>query len=200
MVVGGENAKTFRLHSELLAHESDRLAKDVKGGFGEQSSKSILLDEEDPDLFGYFVEYMYRGTWLEEQETLRESDYIILARLYALAERLQASKLQYAALRKFASSLTYKTSFSDQCICELLDIACAELPERVDEDPLRKQIFWYAASRLTQLQDYDYFLRLLESHKDLGKNMCIRASDGSDRQPQKPAAPLPRRFKPESIY
>ena len=59
-MVGKENQKTFVLHSELLTHESDRLAKDVKCGFGEQSTNKILLYEEDSELFAYFVEYLYR--------------------------------------------------------------------------------------------------------------------------------------------
>ena len=168
-MVGQENQKTFLLHSELLAHESDRLAKDVKGGFGEQSIKRILLDEEDPELFGYFVEYLYRTEWLTKEGPLRDSDYIITARLYALGERLQAHKFQYATLRKFTSPLTNHTSLPDQGVCDLLEIACTELPDRVNEDPLREQIFWYAASRLTQLQNYDYFLRLLEMHNGVAQ-------------------------------
>ena len=71
VVVGKENQKTFLLHSELLAYESDRLVKNVKGGFDEQSTKIILLDEEDSELFGYFVEYLYRREWLAEKEALR---------------------------------------------------------------------------------------------------------------------------------
>ncbi len=199
MAVGEETPKIFLLHSELLARESDRLAKDVKGGFGEQSEQKILLDTEDPDLFGYFVEYVYRREWLAEEKDLRDSDYIILARLYALGERLQAHNFQYATLRKFTRSF-YHASLPDQGLCDLLEIACTELPDRVNEDPLRQQIFWYAASRLTRLQNYDYFLRLLDMHKDLGKYLCTRAGNSSASQPTKPSEPLPLRFRPESIF
>ena len=80
------------------------------------------------------------------------------------SRRTSFSMLPYG---KFTSSLTNHTSLPDQGICDLLEITCTELPDRVNEDPLREQIFWYAASRLTQLQNYDYFLRLLEMHKDL---------------------------------
>lgn len=200
MVVGQEKPKIFLLHSELLAYESDRLAKDVKGGFGEQSDKRILLDEEDPELFGYFVEYLYRSEWLASEKTSRNSDYIVLARLYALGERLQAHKLQFAVLRKFTLFFTNQTSLSDHAICDLLEIACTELPERVDEDPMRAQIFWYAAARLTQLQTYDYFLRLLETYTDLGRYLCTRAGNGLGSQPSKPTNPLPLKFRPESAY
>lgn len=199
-MVGEENSKTFLLHSELLAYESERLAKDVSGGFNEQSSRRILLLEEDSGLFGYFVEYLYRNEWLAHKQVERDSDYIILARLYALGERLQAHQLQLAILRKFTSSLSSKTSLSDQGICDLLEVACAELPERINEDPLRAQIFWYATSQLTRLQNYDYFLRLLGIHEDLGRHLCIRAENSSASQPTTPSESSPERFRPESIY
>lgn len=140
-MIGKENPKTSILHSELPAYESDRLAKDVKGRFDEQSTKRILLDEEDSELFGYSVEYLYCREWLAKEEVLRDSDYIIIARLYTLGERLQAHKFQYATLRKFTSSLTSRTSLSDQSVCDLLEIACTELPDKVNEDSLRAQIF-----------------------------------------------------------
>lgn len=35
--------KIFSLHLELLAYKSDRIVKDVKGGFNDESSKRILF-------------------------------------------------------------------------------------------------------------------------------------------------------------
>ena len=188
------------LHSALLVRESDRLAQDIKGGFVEESRERIQLDEEDPEMFGYFVEYLYRSEWLAEEDVQRDSDYVVLARLYALGERLQARQLQLATLRKFTSSFGAGKSLPDQCICDLLDVACTELPDRPGEDPLRAQIFWYAASQLGRLQGYDYFLRLLETNGDLGRHLCVWAGDTPKSQPAKPSEKLPSRFEPESIY
>ena len=57
VIVGEEVAgpKTFFIHSELLAKESDRLKVAVKGGFKEAEDKTIKLVDEDPGLFGYFM-------------------------------------------------------------------------------------------------------------------------------------------------
>lgn len=161
-----------------------------------------MLDEEDSELFGYFVEYLYRSESIMPmaKDEILSSDYVILARLYALGERLQAHKFQLAVLGRFTRSFTSSTSLPDQGICDLLDIICTELPDKINEDPLRAQVFWYAACRLTRLQGYDYFLRLLEMHKDLGRHMCIRANNSTASQPSKVLEPLPQRFKPESIY
>ena len=199
-MVGEENSKTFLLHPELLASELDRLAKDVNGGFNEQSGRGILLHEEGSGLFRYFVEYLYRSEWLADKQVRRDSGYVNLARLYALGEKLQAHHFQLATLRKFTSSWSSQISLSDQGVYDLLEVPCAELPERRNEDPLRTQIFWYATSKLTRLQNYDYFLRLLGMHEDLGKYLCIRAGNSSALQPTRPAEPFPERFRPESIY
>ena len=148
------------------------------------------------------MEYLYRDGWVAEQLNKRDSDYLVLARLYALGERLQAKDFQRAALRQFLTPSPPYASFklSDQCICELLEIACGELPERLEEDPLRAHIFWYAASRLKELQGFDYFLHLLDTYKELGKALCLRAGNGSGDQPRKPPEPPPQRFKAESTF
>ena len=118
VVVGQETPKTFLLHSELLASESDRLAKDVNGGFIEQSSRRILIHEEDSELFGYLVEYLYRTESLAaDNQVLRDSDLIILARLYALGERLQAYQFQLATLRRLSPSLSDRRILPEQGVC-----------------------------------------------------------------------------------
>ena len=173
---------------------------DVDGGFQEAEHREIILDEEDPKLFGYFLEYLYRGGWIADEKGVnRDEDYIILARLYALGDRLQAGDFQRAALNKFYLSFS-KASLSDQTTCELLEIAHGQLPKRVNEDPLRAQIFWYAALRLTRLHKYSNFLQLLDEHRDLGKDLILRAGDGSKPQPQHRKEQLPAKFEAESIY
>ena len=199
VIVGKETPKTYLLQKALLRQDSDVLAIDVGGGFKEEKEQKIVLEDEDSGLFGYFIEYMYLTGWIAEEGVDRNEDYIILARLYALGERLQAKDFQRAALNKFHRSFA-KASLSDQGICDLLKIACVELLERVDEDPLRARVFWYAASRLTQLRDYDYFLKLLEARPHLGKSLVLLAEISSKSQPQHHQEPLPPKFVPESIY
>ena len=56
--VGKDYPRQFAVHTSLLNKESDMLAQSTKNGFMEQHTKEIRLEEEDPDLFGFFVEYL----------------------------------------------------------------------------------------------------------------------------------------------
>ena len=202
MVVGEGPTRTFFIHGALLESESDRLAKDVSGGFKEETTRTIILNEEDPSLFGYFVEYLYEteSRWLDDCTIPSPETYVISARLYVLGERLQAKRFQKAALRKFTKCFDEDLLIADQAACELLEIACTEIPERVKGDQLAEQIYWYAASRLDSLKHYDYFIKLLDTYKGLAKEMCLRASSGAERQPHPECPSSPTKFTPESIY
>ncbi len=117
-----------------------------------------------------------------------------------MGERLLAKGFQDTVLRKFTRSFNSSTKIPDQGVCDLLEIASSELPARLDEDPLRAQIFWYAASRVTALQKYSYFTHLLKKCPDLGRDLSMRVGDGNAAQPAKPTGTMPTRFMSESIY
>ena len=148
------------------------------------------------------MEYLYqtKSGWLESATIARPEDYVIAARLYALGERLQAKDFQRIALQKFMEAFNDNLNLGDQAICDLLEIACTELPERVQEDQLKAQIYWYATRMLSSLKEYNYFVKLLDTHKGLGKEICLRASPGIDCQPSFDSQPLSSKFTPASIY
>ena len=90
MVVGDEDyKKTFLLHADLLVHASDRLAKSVTGDWAESAKKEIEIPEEDPAIFGFFVEYLYTDLWISRKCVDTDSEYVVLAQLYALGERFK---------------------------------------------------------------------------------------------------------------
>ncbi|MCJ1308981.1 hypothetical protein MMC25_002636 [Agyrium rufum] len=195
------NARTYLLHSALLARESDTFAIDVYGDFMEKDEQSIKLLDEDPALFGFFVEFMYQNAWVKE-DVKRAKEFCVLARLYCLAERLQAQNFQQAALHKFTKSFGGNNSgprLNEKPICELLDIVCSELPERTNGDPLRDQVFWLAAREVESLRQHEYFKELLSKHVDLGRYLILRADNSRFRQPNKPSYRMPTRLEPESL-
>ena len=190
------NRRTFLLHSGLLNGESEKLYNSLKGDFMEAENWKINLPDEDPELFGYFVEYLYRDGSLLSRNVANYSEYITVARLYALGERLGAVRFQSVALRRFTASLN-GSQIPELSICDLLEIACTTITARVTEDPMRAQIFWYASSRISQLQKFDMFRQLLKEQSELGAYLCMRLNQ---QQPTKPAEPSHTRFEPESEY
>ena len=192
---------TYNLHRALVCKESARLAKTFQGAFKESAEQECTLSEEDPRIFGYFVEYLYREGWLHEDKTeLHQSELSTLARLYCMGDRLMAKGLQDLALRKIAVTLSRAQDLPDQELCDLLEIAGAEIPDTPNDDALQAQIFWYVAQRFRRLQKFSRFPQLLREHPQLAVKLCMLAGDGGNSQPKLPNISNDKRFKPESIY
>lgn len=229
-VGSGTNRRTFRLHSALLAKESQRLSASINNDSKEAAERTIDLDEEDLELFGYFVSYLYTsiGRWCSLPEgsgpavssrcnncgysgyitrtggsvTKHSADYTILARLYTLGDRMSAYTFQQTVLADFMSTFNSSLSLPDHDICNHLEIATTELPDQTREDPLSIQIFWYAACRLESLRNFQRFWTMLDSLSDMSKHLCQRARNSTATQPSHDdeKAMLENRFKKESVF
>jgi hypothetical protein len=88
---------------------------------------------------------------------------------------------------------------SDWIICDLLEVVCDELPDRVNIDPLKAHIYWYVAARLDRLRKFSRFVDILCKRASLGKELCLRAGNSNMSQPHRPSDPALPRFKKESI-
>ncbi|EUC33757.1 hypothetical protein COCCADRAFT_36419 [Bipolaris zeicola 26-R-13] len=193
-------SRTFYLHFDLLVAESDMFSNSLTGGFKEAEEKAIELEDEDPEIFGFFVEYLYRNQSILSRDVAHYSEYVTLARLYAMGERLMAPKFQAYTLWRFAQPLDTRTTISDESICELLRIACEEIMERVGEDPLRSHIFWYAGNQIAGLQKSGMFRRLLCDTPDLGRHICLWLGQSQPKKPDMPNELRHQKFEPESEY
>jgi hypothetical protein len=193
-------SKTFYVHFDLLVAESERFSAGLRGNFKEAQDHTIELVDEDPELFGFFVEYIYRDRSILSRQPLHYSEYVILARLYALGDRLIAPRFKAQCLWRFAELLSQYTDMSDESICKLLRIACTEIAERTEEEPMRSQIFWYAGSKMAKLQKFDRYRKLLRDEPEVGQQMCVWVNQP---QPPKSAEPIEsqhERFQAESRY
>lgn len=191
--------RKFFLHSELLTGESERFSKALNGKFKEASENAIPVDDEDPNLFGFFVEYLYRDCAILSNSVQDYATYVTLARLYALGERLAAPKFQSYVLWRFTQSLG-NISISEESTCELLRIACTEITERRCDDPMRSHIFWYAGTKITTLQKFDMFRQLLCDVSDVGKHLCLWMGRSRPEQTTMQSNTQKERFAPESEY
>ncbi|KAK8175106.1 hypothetical protein IWX90DRAFT_99752 [Phyllosticta citrichinensis] len=180
MVGIDENKKTFLIHEDLLCRESDKFNLQLRGPFKEAKTGKIPDCEEDPAHFAFFGEYLYRDGWVEKDGQIEHSsEWVLLARLYAMGERIGAKRFQDACLWKFLRHFTRDSQIADSEVCQLLEIIVTELPERNDnENPLRSVVLWYAASKLSRLQKYSAFKNhLLNSYPDLGGQILMWAGD-----------------------
>lgn len=91
-------------------------------------------------------------TLLQQMERFTESEYLTLARIYCMSDRLQAGNFRSAILERFQGEFNDNCSLSDQTVCEMLKVLTVELPRRPRIDPMQDQIYWYAARRLFRLQ------------------------------------------------
>lgn len=86
----GPKRKEWILHERLLRDRSQYFKMAFRGTFAETSLKEIYLEEDDPTIFGLFVDYIYggrlpgtclagSGTWLEAEKWCR---------LYVFADKI----------------------------------------------------------------------------------------------------------------
>lgn len=111
-----------------------------------------------------------------------------------------ASRLQAYALWRFTESLDSSTTISEESICELLQIACTEITERVREDPLRSHILWHGGCRIDNLQGSDMFRQLLCDIPNLGAQLCLWVNKAQPPSSHKPIELQYERFQSESEY
>lgn len=193
-------SKTFYLHSDILTTESEEFLRNLTSGFKESSENAIKMEDENPELFGFFVEYLYRDRSILSREVQHYSEFVTLARLYAMGERLMAPKFQSYALWRFTESLGTYSQISEESLCDLLQIACTEITERAREDPMRSQIFWYAGTKITDLQKFSMFRQILGEVEDLGKHLCLWMNKSQPARLSAPNEAQYQKFDPESEY
>lgn len=177
--------KTYHLHSSLLCQASQRFKKSLTGAFQEAKSLKINLVDESPDTFSHFVDFLYIPGWKPTCDN--SSDLIYLSGLYAMGERLVAQDFQDAILRVFIDKIRAYSLETGE-LCRLLTIACRDITECLQprDDPMRDHIFWLAASRLSNLQHSEEFRQALYEQDELGKQLCLRAGNGTTTMPPDP--------------
>lgn len=144
----------------------------------------VHLPEETLGLFAEFIDFLYIPDWKPACES--SDDLVYLSEIYAMGERLLADKFQASILRVFHEKLTTWRLETSQ-FCRLLTVACSSITERPypNDDPMRQCAFWLAASNMTRLQPSEEFQALLITEIDLGRQLSLRAGNGTNSQPSK---------------
>ncbi len=91
----GDAKKVWHLPEKLLKSKSTFFTAALEGGFAEALSKKVTLSEEDPDIFRYFVEWLYVG--YGNQGVHFEPNLIVC--LWIMGDRLGCPLMQDDAMR-----------------------------------------------------------------------------------------------------
>lgn len=109
-----------------------------------------------------------------------------------------AEGFQRTTLQKLMTWASFFDSLTICEVCELLDMTCMELPDLVNEDPLKDCVLRFAAWRLHDLQNCGDFAQLLSRNHEVAQKLCLRAGVEAWGQPEVPVD-NDVRFKPESL-
>ncbi|KAI1936157.1 hypothetical protein LOZ57_006801 [Ophidiomyces ophidiicola] len=187
----------FYLHLRLLTRASTYFEKALESNrFAEGQEQKVDLKEVDPDVFGFFVEWLYRDRWEHQAEpsALHETAIPLFTRVYALGQRLLCPLMEEAAARiVYESCDALGNNISDTVVCDLLELSESELPS---EDTLGDRILWLAVERLEKLQKFDRFNSLVLERSNLAIGLCRRAGPRKWNREKKVSC----RFKRESVY
>ncbi|KAF2717852.1 hypothetical protein K431DRAFT_206210, partial [Polychaeton citri CBS 116435] len=156
----------FLVHKELLTAASPFFAAALNGTFAEGLDQTVRLPEEKPDIFEWFLQWLYTGSLTMPADgivseaqidgDLRNSHgspkYFLLLDLYALSDRLLTTPLSnhiVSTLARLSESTNSVPTPSDTWI----------LYDNIrDSSPLRALVLDLFAYKKTD--------RLLETHKD----------------------------------
>ncbi|KAK7529866.1 uncharacterized protein J3D65DRAFT_641488 [Phyllosticta citribraziliensis] len=178
MEIGLAPKEVFFIHEALLCAESPKY-RAMLGGAGnwrEKREDRIAITEEDPLLFRSFANYLYRDKWTKSYND-PDSDIVHLTRLYCLADRLMACTFKQAVLHEFARKLEDGgAQLTVDDVCDVLEIAFTELPERRNEDdPLQHYAAQLGAFRLHDLQKHPRFNNELSRDvPEIARRICLR--------------------------
>ncbi|CAO1605056.1 hypothetical protein XANCAGTX0491_008591 [Xanthoria calcicola] len=90
----GPAGKIFHIHKGLLCHASPVFRAMMQHNWKEKQDGCIVLKDEDPEVFRRFMHWLYYGTVLDSDETIRTISPQELAHCYFLADRRDIPALQ----------------------------------------------------------------------------------------------------------
>lgn len=167
-----------------MAAESPRLAASINLPFAESQTKTIKLEEEDPEVFEAFLSWLYSNT---VPEPTSSPELLTCAKLYTFAERFQARKFEHMVLKSFYNRfLRLNFSIPNETVCELLRILHTEHPNIVGIDPMVEQVSWLATSRIGTLREYPAFKELIKKHSEVAESLFSMIGNNQLPQPKVP--------------
>lgn len=108
VVFVGSERKQYIIHTKLLCTASTFFDRALNGNFAEAASQEVTLEEETPELFEYFFDWLYNNAFSSrtDDESQSRSEYFqdhLELEIYLMADRLMAEELQMSTLNELCT-------------------------------------------------------------------------------------------------
>jgi hypothetical protein len=148
--------KTFHVHKDRLVATSAYFSTSLKSEFIEGRTQQVLLDEDDPDVFDVFVQWIYWGDYDVQKAMPKEEGgteaawYKLHARAYSLGNRLIAPDFKKKIIEKLAAVLERYDDIPMALVTEMADIIYKSTSEE-DGVEMRYLLAMYCGSRVGRM-------------------------------------------------
>lgn len=196
ITVGSENPKTFYLHRSLVCHESTQLSAAL------DTTDTCTLAGEDPELFGLFVDYLYREAWsIGCSDCFKPGDYLLIARVYGLADRLGADDfkhtLQYLLHEHFEQNVNVRSLMPVGHVEDLLEYLGRTAPRHLREDRFHKSMLALVGRNVIS-QAAPTKIDWLGQNPEIAAQLLAAYMEGFPWDFDLPVTRPPKRFRPDS--
>ena len=163
----GPERKLFYSHEAVLS-QSPVFERMCNGSFKEGVEQQIELPDDDANIFGCMLEYMYRGVFHDFETPTPDVRAAMLADLYILAEKYQLKGLKKLLITPLAT--IFDGDSNDECIGCFFDAARTIYENTPDSEVLFPKCF---KKKVMQMLGYRNQLPCMEAQVKL----CISAGD-----------------------
>jgi hypothetical protein len=162
ITVGSEDRqKTFHVHKDQLVHKSAYFRTSLESEFVEGRTQQVLLDQDDPDVFDVFVQWIYQGDYdvqmaiPKEEGGTEDAWYELHARAYSLGNRLIAPDFKKKVVEKLA---TIFERYDDLAMALVIKMAEIIYDGTSNEDgvEMRSLLAIYCGSRVGRQSPHQY--------------------------------------------
>lgn len=171
----GPEKQPWLLYDEVLCFYSDYFKKAFRGNFKEATDRCMSLEDEDTEVFGYFVNWLYTGTvdcGLPEGSTHEHEDpdhFIHWCRLDVFADKYGLEDLATVALEEWQNC--YGTKRSPGPSGKEIQFIYENCPEK---SKFRSSVVRLVLARYLQwgFEDFAYMAEVSSSHPSFAENFA----------------------------
>ncbi|TVY47516.1 hypothetical protein LOCC1_G003653 [Lachnellula occidentalis] len=115
----GLEAQKFTVHKNLAEHYSPFFEKAFNSGFIEGKTQQMVLEDVEPEIFGYMVNWLYTQKIIHPED--KGIEPVEFAKLWVLAGRFMIPQLQNEAIQRIKPTTTLSLGNFQPCMTFVLN-------------------------------------------------------------------------------